>query len=107
MKITHWNERKSNGKYRKKSKVKVFFRWVLLITIIVVALKAIGGDKTVTIEQKDICNGNSLCQQQIENLAAQTLLKAEITRIKAEYDSKLNNLETQLEELRKQELSLQ
>lgn len=45
-------------------------------------------------------------KRRMENQAEQIYLNEEIVRVKSEYDTKLNELETRLEAVRQEELSL-
>lgn len=57
--------------------------------------------------QTEECMKDAKCKAQIENSAAQIVLQKDIDREKAAYEAKMQGLNQRMEELRKQELSLQ
>lgn len=99
---------------QKKSRSKKWIFWLIIIGVIILLIKQIHREKLPIIQGEQITNGqmeeclkNDFCQKKVENLAAQTLLQQQMDAVKAEYDTKIKALETQLEEKRKEELSFQ
>lgn len=115
MKINDYRQGTNQYKKKRKSKLKVIYRWIAIIVIITFIVNLIrdsiktpyNDPGTMQTSSKDICAGNENCQAKIENLASQTLLDAKIKETKAKYDAELKDLNGQMEVLRSQELSLQ
>lgn len=108
-----YDYRKKNGQFKKKSKAKVVFNWILLIGTAILIVKLFveplitsqnAPERTFTT-QKDICAGNEKCTLKIENLAKQTLLQDKMDKEKADYEVKMKEYNAQMETLRAEELS--
>lgn len=113
--------RKNNGQFKRKSKLKVVLNWIgVLIVIGLIAYIAhytmqwartiIPKDQVTEISKTshtEECMKDAKCKARIENTAAQLILQREIDDKKRVYEATMNSLEQRMEELRKQELSLQ
>lgn len=109
---------RGTNQHKSKRKVKVLFRWIIVLAVIVAIAKygvlnpvkhvidQYSAKTEVTSQQKDICAGSAACQAKIENLAAQTLLQEEIKKVRNEYEAKLADLEGRLAEKKAEALSL-
>lgn len=109
---------------KKRSKTKLFFRWLFVIALVVAIVYELGnmaltGIRHLTRKPTAVVQANQVqsgvqavmsredFQKREENQAKQIYLQEQMTQLKSDYDAKNASLETQLESARQEELSFQ